>query len=78
MDPAQDSTETHQIEKSLDISEKILGHINESIREQEGRERLKDISQHLWIGQGCVHFRCDDFSSRNWLNVNPRYTVVWI
>jgi len=48
-DTVQDRTD---IEKSLDIAEKILDHINESIREQEGRERLKDISKHLWIGQG--------------------------
>lgn len=36
------------------MAEKILEHINEAIREQEGRERLKVISQDLWIGQGSV------------------------
>lgn len=40
------------IEKSLDVAESILSHINETIREQEGHERLKTISQSLWIGQG--------------------------
>ncbi|KAF7359085.1 Actin cytoskeleton-regulatory complex protein [Mycena sanguinolenta] len=40
------------IQKSVTISEKILDHINESIRDQEGRETLKRISQNLWIGQG--------------------------
>jgi hypothetical protein len=40
------------IEQALLIAESILGHINESIREQEGRERLKTISQDLWVGQG--------------------------
>lgn len=36
------------------MAEKILGHINETIRLQEGRERLKEISKELWVGQGCV------------------------
>lgn len=36
------------------MSEKILSHINETIREQEGRERLKTISRDLWIGEGSV------------------------
>ncbi|KAF8216277.1 hypothetical protein K438DRAFT_1953239 [Mycena galopus ATCC 62051] len=40
------------IQKSVGISEKILDHINESIRDQEGRETLKRISENLWIGQG--------------------------
>ncbi|KAJ7621612.1 hypothetical protein DFH06DRAFT_1233083 [Mycena polygramma] len=40
------------IQKSITTSEKILDHINESIRDQEGRETLKRISQNLWIGQG--------------------------
>jgi hypothetical protein len=40
------------IQKSIATSEKILDHINESIRDQEGRETLKRISQNLWIGQG--------------------------
>jgi actin cytoskeleton-regulatory complex protein PAN1 len=37
------------------MAEKILNHINETIREQEGRERLRVISNNLWIGEGCVH-----------------------
>ncbi|KAK0474009.1 Dbl homology domain-containing protein [Armillaria novae-zelandiae] len=37
---------------SLRAAERILAHINETIREQEGRETLREISQHLWIGQG--------------------------
>jgi actin cytoskeleton-regulatory complex protein PAN1 len=40
------------IELSLNAVEKILSRINENIREQEGRLRLKTISQDLWIGQG--------------------------
>ena len=36
------------------MAEKVLEHINETIREQEGRERLKEISKDLWVGQGCV------------------------
>ncbi|KAF8888235.1 hypothetical protein BD779DRAFT_1524285 [Infundibulicybe gibba] len=44
--------ERMMVQNALDISEKILDHINETIREQEGRQRLKIISQHLWIGNG--------------------------
>ncbi|KAH9483528.1 Actin cytoskeleton-regulatory complex protein pan1 [Psilocybe cubensis] len=35
-----------------DMTEKLLDHINEAIRDQEGYETLKKISQNLWIGQG--------------------------
>ncbi|EMD34285.1 hypothetical protein CERSUDRAFT_117167 [Gelatoporia subvermispora B] len=48
-DPSDDRK---QVERALKMAEKILEHINEAIREQEGRERLKVISQDLWIGQG--------------------------
>ncbi|KAJ7590631.1 hypothetical protein C8J56DRAFT_887202 [Mycena floridula] len=40
------------IQESLATAEKILDRINEAIRDQEGYETLKTISQHLWIGQG--------------------------
>jgi hypothetical protein len=56
---AQDRNE---IKKSLNIAENILDQINESIREQEGRERLKEISRDLWIGQGFVLLTlCSEF-----------------
>lgn len=48
-DIAQDRTE---IERSLHIAEAVLNNINETIRDQEGQERLKNISQDLWVGQG--------------------------
>jgi len=41
-----------EIEQALNIAEAVLNNINETIREQEGRERLKMISQDLWVGQG--------------------------
>jgi actin cytoskeleton-regulatory complex protein PAN1 len=41
-----------KIEQALNIAETVLNNINETIREQEGRERLKTISQDLWVGQG--------------------------
>ena len=44
--------ERAQVEAALDMAEKILHHINESIREQEGKERLRNISRNLWIGEG--------------------------
>ena len=36
--------ERKQVKSALDMAEKILSHINESIRELEGRERLRTIS----------------------------------
>ncbi|KAI0628815.1 hypothetical protein C8Q77DRAFT_1281081 [Trametes polyzona] len=41
-----------QIESSRQMAEKVLAHINETIRDQEGRERLKEVSKDLWVGQG--------------------------
>jgi len=49
-----DADERRDISAALEAAEKILKHVNESIREQEGRERLSEISKDLWIGQGCV------------------------
>ncbi|EIN07872.1 hypothetical protein PUNSTDRAFT_103983 [Punctularia strigosozonata HHB-11173 SS5] len=48
-DSAQDQSD---IESALQMAEGILTHINESIREQEGQETLRKISEHLWVGQG--------------------------
>jgi hypothetical protein len=39
-------------ERALQTAEGILDTINEAIREQEGHDRLKALSQDLWIGQG--------------------------
>lgn len=47
-----DGEERRNISAALDAAEKILEHVNETIREQEGRERLSEISKDLWIGQG--------------------------
>ncbi|KAG2739032.1 hypothetical protein P692DRAFT_201756298, partial [Suillus brevipes Sb2] len=44
--------ERRNISAALDAAEKILEHVNETIREQEGKERLSEISKDLWIGQG--------------------------
>ncbi|KAF9481352.1 hypothetical protein BDN70DRAFT_912316 [Pholiota conissans] len=44
--------EYEAIKTSHDMAEKLLEHINETIRQQEGHETLRTISQNLWIGQG--------------------------
>lgn len=41
-----------QIERALEEVERVLSQVNEAIRDQEGRERLKAVSANLWIGQG--------------------------
>jgi hypothetical protein len=48
--------EKSSIDNALHISEKLLDQINETIRDQEGRETLKTISQNLWVGQGYYSF----------------------
>jgi len=50
-EPDEDRTLT---EHALRTAQRILGNINEAVREQEGRDRLKVLSQYLWLGQGCV------------------------
>ncbi|KAG2139113.1 uncharacterized protein EDB93DRAFT_707815 [Suillus bovinus] len=47
-----DAEERKNISAALKAAQKILEHVNETIREQEGRERLSEISKDLWIGQG--------------------------
>lgn len=48
----QAEKDRQQIVFALRSVEAVLNSINESIREQEGRERLRVISRELWIGQG--------------------------
>ncbi|TDL18518.1 hypothetical protein BD410DRAFT_497704 [Rickenella mellea] len=45
-------SDRQHIETALIAVETTLSQINESIRDQEGRARLKMISQDLWIGNG--------------------------
>jgi actin cytoskeleton-regulatory complex protein PAN1 len=46
------SVDREKIENSLIAAETILEAINESIREQEGQERLAELSKELWVGHG--------------------------
>lgn len=48
-EPDQDRALT---ERALHTAERILDTINEAIREQECRNRLRLLSQDLWIGHG--------------------------
>ena len=50
-EPDQDRALT---EHALHTAERMLDTINEAIREQEGRNRLRILSQDLWIGHGSV------------------------
>jgi actin cytoskeleton-regulatory complex protein PAN1 len=50
-EPDQDRGVT---EHALHTAERILDTINEAIREQEGHNRLRILSQDLWIGHGYV------------------------
>ncbi|KAF8842606.1 Dbl homology domain-containing protein [Paxillus ammoniavirescens] len=47
-----DIAERQAIASALHTAEQIADEVNEAIRDQEGRERLREISQELWIGQG--------------------------
>ncbi|KAF8638846.1 hypothetical protein AX17_001904 [Amanita inopinata Kibby_2008] len=44
--------EQADIAKSLYTAESLLDRINETIRDQEGREKLRLVSRNLWIGSG--------------------------
>ncbi|KIL68468.1 hypothetical protein M378DRAFT_184914 [Amanita muscaria Koide BX008] len=44
--------ETEHIRDSIHTAEALLERINETIREQESHERLRIVSQYLWIGTG--------------------------
>ena len=48
-EPGEDRSQTEQAQI---MAERVLDHINETIREQEGKERLRQISKDLWVGQG--------------------------
>ncbi|KAH0830093.1 hypothetical protein J3R83DRAFT_1428 [Lanmaoa asiatica] len=47
-----DIAERQSIFAALQMAEKILEDVNETIRDREGRDRLGEISRALWIGQG--------------------------
>jgi hypothetical protein len=40
------------IETALLAAESVLEAINESIRDQEGNDRLRELSKSLWVGNG--------------------------
>ena len=50
-EPNEDQTLTECV---LWTAEHILGHINKTVREQEGYEHLREISQDLWLSQGYI------------------------
>ena len=50
----QNDSDRALIEDALKSVERVLNHINEAIREQEGRARLEAVSKNLYVGQGCV------------------------
>ncbi|PIL33059.1 transporter [Ganoderma sinense ZZ0214-1] len=48
-EPSEDRS---SIERAQQMAQTVLEHINETIRDQEGKERLREISKDLWVGQG--------------------------
>jgi hypothetical protein len=48
----QHGQDREKIDGALQAAEIILEAINESIREQEGYDRLKELSKGLWVGEG--------------------------
>ncbi|ODN95281.1 hypothetical protein L198_04672 [Cryptococcus wingfieldii CBS 7118] len=45
-----DHSDLPQLEQALRVTEGIVSRINESVRESEGQERLRTLSENLWIG----------------------------
>ncbi|WVW79834.1 hypothetical protein I302_101804 [Kwoniella bestiolae CBS 10118] len=51
LDPSgETNSDLPRVENALRMVEHIVGQINESVREAEGEERLKALSENLWIG----------------------------
>ena len=50
----QNEADRGLIGEALKSVERVLNHINEAIREQEGRARLQAVSKNLYVGQGYV------------------------
>lgn len=48
----QGESDKRHITTALNAVERVLTIINESIREQESRERLAQVSRNLYVGQG--------------------------
>ena len=46
--------EYEAIKSACAMAEILLDHINGTIRDQEGADTLKKISQYLWVGEGYV------------------------
>lgn len=46
----EEPEELVQLDTALMSIERVLGEVNESVRQAENFERLKVISQDLWIG----------------------------
>ena len=46
--------EYEAIKSACDMAERLLDHINETIRDEEGADTLRKVSQHLWLGEGYV------------------------
>ena len=53
--------EQEAIFNAREMAESLLDHINETIRDQENQETLKQMSQDLWIGHSLVVFCNIDF-----------------
>lgn len=64
-----DKDEQRDIAEATELSEKLLGSINETIRDQEGQETLKKLSDSgLWVGQGYdSHIFLPSLFSNAWL-----------
>nr|VWP01440.1 NAD-dependent protein deacylase (EC (Regulatory protein SIR2 homolog) [Ganoderma boninense] len=46
------SEDRRSVERAQQMAQTVLEHINETIRDHEGKERLREISKDLWVGQG--------------------------
>ena len=46
--------EYEAIKSACAMAERLLDHINETIRDEEGADTLRKVSQHLWLGEGYV------------------------
>jgi hypothetical protein len=48
----EDMQDQEQVANALEAVEGVLSRVNESVREAENQERLRFLSEELWIGEG--------------------------
>lgn len=63
IDHTESKSERNRLIEAKNVSLRLLGEVNETIRDRENRQLLKKVSENLWVGQGYVFLLCLKFFS---------------